>query len=163
MSQETPAVDLTHQAGDWDGLSSIDGLVSSAVSITVTTANLQIPDGAELSIVLSDNQYVQELNNLWRSIDKPTNVLSFPTREILPGEVPDVLLGDIIIAHETVEQEAMQLGKPFNDHFIHLVVHGLLHIFGYDHINDKDAEIMENVERQCLAAMGLPDPYGEQG
>ncbi len=155
-------IDLTLQAGNWVNRSANEKLVSTAVATAVKIANLPIPDEAELSVVLSDNQHVRELNRQWRNIDKPTNVLSFPTTEIQPGEVPDVLLGDIIIAHETVEQEVLQMGKPFNDHFVHLVVHGLLHIFGYDHNNDKNAEIMENIERQCLEALGLPDPYCEQ-
>jgi probable rRNA maturation factor len=112
---------------------------------------------AELSIVLMDDAAQQELNQQWRGIDKPTNVLSFP--QIEPFSPVLGLLGDITLARETLEREAVELGKSFTDHFTHLVVHGFLHILGYDHIDESEALVMEGLETQILATLGIDDPY----
>jgi probable rRNA maturation factor len=152
-------IDLVQQAGDWPDHVALQHLIENAVHATLETASLSCPAGAELSVVLSDDAHVQALNRQWRDIDTPTNVLSFPSAAIEPGGMPEMLLGDIVFAHETIVREAMAMGKTFNDHFTHLIVHGFLHIFGYDHQNDKDAKMMENLERRSLAALGLPDPY----
>jgi probable rRNA maturation factor len=114
---------------------------------------------SELSIVLTDDAEQQQLNKQWRGIDKPTNVLSFPQIEPF-GEVRGIL-GDIVLAHETLVREAAELDKPLADHFTHLVVHGFLHILGYDHIDDGDALKMEGLETQILASLGIADPYQE--
>lgn len=97
------------------------------------------------------------LNRDWRQIDKPTNVLSFP--QIEPFGPVVGILGDITLARETLEREAADLGKSFTDHFTHLVVHGFLHILGYDHIEDDEALVMEGLETQILAILGIDDPY----
>lgn len=112
---------------------------------------------AELSIVLLDDAEQQVLNRDWRQIDKPTNVLSFP--QIEPFGPVMGILGDITLARETLEREAADLGKSFTDHFTHLVVHGFLHILGYDHIDDDEALVMEGLETQILASLGIDDPY----
>jgi probable rRNA maturation factor len=112
---------------------------------------------AELSIVLMDDAAQQVLNQQWRGIDKPTNVLSFP--QIEPFSPVLGLLGDITLARETLEREAVELGKSFTDHFTHLVVHGFLHILGYDHIDESEALVMEGLETQILATLGIDDPY----
>lgn len=112
---------------------------------------------AELSIVLMDDASQQALNLQWRQIDKPTNVLSFP--QIEPFSPVLGLLGDITLARETLEREAVELGKTLNDHFTHLVVHGFLHILGYDHIDESEALVMEGLETQILATLGIDDPY----
>ena len=114
---------------------------------------------AELSIVLTDDAAQRELNRQWRGIDKPTNVLSFP--QIEPFEPVVGILGDIVLARETLEREAAELDKPFADHFTHLVVHGFLHILGYDHEEEGDAFDMEGLETRILASLGVPDPYDE--
>jgi probable rRNA maturation factor len=114
---------------------------------------------AELSIVLTDDAEQQELNREWRGIDKPTNVLSFP--QIEPFGPVSGILGDIVLARETLEREAEELQKPFHHHFTHLVVHGFLHILGYDHIEERDALEMESLETRILATLGIPDPYQE--
>jgi probable rRNA maturation factor len=114
---------------------------------------------AELSIVLTDDAEQQELNREWRGIDKPTNVLSFP--QIEPFGPVSGILGDIVLARETLEREAEELQKPFLHHFTHLVVHGFLHILGYDHIEERDALEMESLETRILATLGIPDPYQE--
>lgn len=114
---------------------------------------------AELSIVLTDDAEQRQLNHQWRGIDKPTNVLSFP--QIEPFAPVVGLLGDITLARETLEREAAELGKDFADHFTHLVVHGFLHILGYDHLNEEEALVMEGLETQILQSLGIADPYSD--
>ena len=106
---------------------------------------------------MTDDAEQQGLNRDWRGIDKPTNVLSFP--QIEPFGPVTGILGDIVLARETLEREAVELGKPFNDHYTHLVVHGFLHILGYDHIDEAEALVMEGLETKILATLGIPDPY----
>jgi probable rRNA maturation factor len=114
---------------------------------------------AELSIVLTDDAEQQELNREWRGIDKPTNVLSFP--QIEPFSPVIGILGDITLARETLEREAVELEKSFSDHFTHLVVHGFLHVLGYDHIEESEALVMERLETQILSSLGIADPYAD--
>ncbi|MDR3475367.1 MAG: rRNA maturation RNase YbeY [Devosia sp.] len=114
---------------------------------------------AELSIVLTDDAEQQQLNKEWRGIDKPTNVLSFP--QIEPFGPVSGILGDIVLARETLEREAEELQKPFAHHFTHLVVHGFLHILGYDHVEEGDALRMESLETRILETLGIADPYQE--
>lgn len=118
-------------------------------------------DVAELSIRLVDEPESQTLNADYRGKDKPTNVLSFPF-EAPPG-VPDTelggLLGDLVICVPVVHRESEQQRKPLSHHWAHMVVHGTLHLLGYDHIEDEDAEQMEQLERDILAALSIPDPY----
>jgi probable rRNA maturation factor len=127
---------------------------------------VDLPDGVvELSIVLADDAMVQGLNRDWRGKDQPTNVLSFAALD--DDEAPLVegaplLLGDVILAYETCAAEAREQGKPLADHFGHLVIHGVLHLLGYDHMDDEEAAEMESLETTLLAALGIPDPYGEQ-
>ncbi|WFU09332.1 rRNA maturation RNase YbeY [Rhizobium sp. CB3090] len=116
----------------------------------------------ELSLVFTDDASIREINAEWREQDKATNVLSFPAFPLVPGGKPGPMLGDIIIAKETVEREAVELEKSFNDHLTHLMVHGFLHLFGYDHMNNSEAERMEGLETRILAGLGLSDPYAGQ-
>jgi len=119
----------------------------------------------ELSIVLADNDMVQTLNRDYREKDKPTNVLSFALlddpdeAQFYQGTDAPLPLGDIILARETVLAETQEQEKALCDHFRHLVVHGTLHLLGYDHIQDEDATIMEALERKILDSMGIDDPY----
>jgi probable rRNA maturation factor len=108
-----------------------------------------------LCIVLSGNAEVRALNRDWRGKDKPTNVLSFPAGDKLQLQA----LGDVILAFETVLQEAHRQGKPPRHHLSHLVVHGVLHLLGYDHEIAREAKRMERLERQILARLGVADPY----
>jgi len=133
-------------------------------AITAAAAALATPDG-EVSIVLTDDASIQKLNREWRKIDKPTNVLSFPALPPTGAGGPDDaprMLGDIAIAYETLRQEADDERKPFADHLSHLAVHGFLHLIGYDHEIDDDAEAMEALEQEILAQLGIPDPYAER-
>lgn len=116
----------------------------------------------EVSLVFTDDAAIREINAEWRSMDKPTNVLSFPAFPLEPGKMPAPMLGDIVIARETVEREAVDLEKSFDDHLTHLLVHGFLHLFGYDHMETEEAEEMEALETRILAELGLSDPYAGQ-
>ncbi len=123
---------------------------------------------AELSFVLADDGRMQALNREHRGRDRATNVLSFPT--LAPGGLkraaaraeggPPLLLGDVVLAFETVRAEALAAGKPLAHHLAHLVVHGTLHLLGYDHAGAAEAERMERLETAILARLGIPDPYG---
>ena len=111
-----------------------------------------MPEGAELSILFTDNPAVQRLNAQYRGEDKPTNVLSFP-------QSAGPLLGDIVLAWETVRDEAALAGKPIEAHMAHLIIHGFLHLLGHDHEADDEAEAMEALEREALEKIGIADPY----
>ena len=121
------------------------------------------PDMApEVSLVFTDDAAIREINAEWRSQDKPTNVLSFPAFPLVPGGMPGPMLGDIVIAKQTVAREAAELSKTFEEHLTHLLVHGFLHLFGYDHMDASEAEVMEGLETRILASLGLSDPYAGQ-
>ncbi len=119
----------------------------------------------EISIRFADDREVQTLNREYRGKDKPTNVLSFPM--FAPGEIgaletntaPEILFGDIILAHGICAREAGERGISVQDHATHLIVHGTLHLLGYDHIGEKEAEIMEALEQKIMHSLGLHDPY----
>ncbi|KJY85501.1 metal-binding heat shock protein [Vibrio galatheae] len=112
---------------------------------------------AELTIRVVDEQESQQLNHEYRGKDKPTNVLSFPF-EAPPGIEMD-LLGDLVICRQVVEREAQEQNKPLIAHWAHMVVHGSLHLLGYDHIEDDEAEEMESLETEIMQGMGFKDPY----
>ena len=112
---------------------------------------------AEVLIRLVDAAESQALNRDYRGKDKPTNVLSFPF-DVPPG-IPNEHLGDLVICAPVVQAEASEQGKPVESHWAHMVVHGMLHLQGFDHIEDAEAEEMEALEREILARLGYPDPY----
>jgi probable rRNA maturation factor len=107
----------------------------------------------EVAVALASDATLRKLNRHWRGVDRPTNVLSFPDAQKRRR------LGDIAIAYETLARESRAEHKEFAHHLAHLAVHGFLHLMGYDHQNDSDAETMEKVERTVLARLGIPDPY----
>jgi probable rRNA maturation factor len=117
-------------------------------------AALAARDGGAVVVLLTDDESVHDLNLRFRGKDSSTNVLAFPA----PTN-PEGHLGDIALAFGVCETEARAQGKPLADHLGHLVVHGVLHLLGYDHQDDAQAEVMEALEREVLAGMGLPDPY----
>lgn len=119
------------------------------------------PGFYEINIGLTHDDEIRELNKKHRGKDKATNVLSFPLYdpdEILPPGAP-AMLGDIVLAFETIMRESEEQDKDFHDHVAHLVIHGVLHLIGYDHENDEDAEIMEALEIAVLEGMGIKNPY----
>jgi len=148
--------------GDWVALAQRAGQVLGEVAPELTNARLSV------SVLFTSNAQVHELNREWRQRDKPTNVLSFPMLErdellALAPEGPPEMLGDIALAYETCAREANEKGIPFEHHAAHLIIHGLLHLAGYDHVNsDEEAEAMEALEIRALAKMGIADPYGDR-
>lgn len=134
---------------------------SAARSAIEATMNSSRGHAAELTIVLADNGTVHRLNHQYRGIDKPTNVLSFGNtdgeRQLAPGS--PAILGDVVLARETVAAEAADQGKSVCDHAVHLVVHGVLHLLGHDHQHVREADLMESIEVQVLARLGVSNPY----
>jgi probable rRNA maturation factor len=112
---------------------------------------------AELSVRIVDQPESQQLNHQYRQKDKPTNVLSFPAD--LPEELNLPLLGDLVICAPVVEHEAIEQNKALDAHWAHMTVHGTLHLLGYDHIDDSDAQTMERLETRILTKLGFPAPY----
>ena len=129
---------------------------------TVEIANLKFPKEAELSFVLAGDKTLQLLNKEWRDKDKPTNVLSFPGEDISVGEEAGLVLGDIVISLETTRHEAALENKAFEDYLSHLVIHGFLHLFGYDHETDEEASQMEGLETKILNELGIANPYEDE-
>lgn len=125
----------------------------------VTTALEGRRDRGEICVRIVTPEESQTLNREYRGKDKPTNVLSFPF-DVPPG-IPMDLLGDLAICADVVEHEAAEQGKSLADHWAHMVIHGTLHLLGFDHINDDEAEEMEALERQLLARLGIADPYAD--
>lgn len=149
------SIDIAAEAEEWDSIEGLETLVRRAAVTAIESAGTN--DG-EVSIVLSDDDHIRELNKHHRGIDKPTNVLSFPAAPLNAPGAPR-LLGDVVLAYGTVAREAAEESKPLLNHAAHLVVHGVLHLLGFDHMNDSDAETMEAKERSILSALGIPDPY----
>ncbi|NVN85638.1 MAG: rRNA maturation RNase YbeY [Rhodopseudomonas sp.] len=159
-----PATEVLIVAECWQAEPEAEATVLRAIAAAAETVDADTGD-AELAIMLTDDSGIRTLNANWRGIDKPTNVLSFPALQPPGGIEPDDaprMLGDIAIAFETVRREADDEQKPFVNHLSHLAVHGFLHLVGYDHETEAEAEAMENVERQILAGLGIPDPYADQ-
>ncbi len=156
-------IDLAEPCALWRPLlPDIERLCADAAYAALAGADETVSGAAELSIVLGDDALVQSLNRRWRDRDAPTNVLAFAAQD---GETPDpavplpILLGDVVLACETVTREASEQGKPLAAHLSHLVVHGVLHLLGYDHVDDADADRMEAAETRILAGLGIADPY----
>ena len=158
-------VDILYEHEAWDAVG-LDALAGEAARRTLCHLGLD-PEAHEISLLACDDARIAELNGTFRDKPRPTNVLSWPAVDLQPdaaGEPPDLEaaepeLGDIAIAWETCETEARALGRPFAHHVQHLLVHGLLHLLGYDHIRDEDAALMESLEVAILAEMGIADPY----
>ncbi len=156
------ACDVLVEAGDWPGETALRVIADHAIGAAI--AELGIRDAeSEVSLVFTDDAHIRELNAGWRGKDKPTNVLSFPAARMKTPAGGPRLLGDVVLAFETCQREAAEEAKPIENHVTHLVVHGVLHLLGYDHEDDDEAETMEGRERQILAKLGIPDPYAERG
>ncbi len=161
------ALDVTPgwPAGDWQARA--ERAVEIAVAHSRHAALGSALPVVEVSVRLADDAEVQALNRDYRGKDKPTNVLSFPQLDEAAIEAaamgsadgPELLLGDIILGLETCAAEAAGRRIALGDHVSHLIVHGSLHLLGYDHIDDDEADAMEAIERQALDAIGIADPY----
>jgi probable rRNA maturation factor len=124
----------------------------------------ELTEEAEITVRIVDAEESQALNSEYRGKDKPTNVLSFPFErpDFLPAEVQFSELGDLVICVQVVTQEALEQKKTTDAHWCHMIVHGTLHLLGYDHIEDAEAEEMEALETKILQKMGFPNPYNDQ-
>ncbi len=163
MTPATPpvVVDVGIDSSVWtDVMPDAEEVVRRAVAAAFTAACLVARPDAELSIVLAEDPAVQVLNRDFRGKDAPTNVLSFPG---VPPEATATAphLGDVIVGFTTVAREAAEERKPLENHLSHLVIHGVLHLFGFDHQDDVEAEEMESHERAALALLGVDDPYAD--
>ncbi len=153
-------------AGEWEALA--ERVAETAQGVTEELANPRLT----ASLLFTNDAEVHTLNREWRDRDKPTNVLSFPMfarADLLaltidgPPGMPPIMLGDLALAYETCAREALDKGISVEDHASHLIVHGLLHLAGYDHeISDEDADAMEALEIAILAKMGIADPYADR-
>jgi probable rRNA maturation factor len=158
-----PAVDVVIASTRWSKAPQAAKLVRR----TIAAAAPARAKKAELSVILTSNRAIGALNRQWRGQDKPTNVLSFPapkqatkrTAKRAATRGAPRHLGDIVIAYEATAAEARAERKPFDHHLAHLAVHGFLHLLGYDHESDSEAEAMERRERMILSRLGVPDPY----
>lgn len=157
-----PSIDINIACEGWPGDEILRKLASTAIMSAIQVSDGRLSQNAELSLLFSDDPAIQQLNSKFRNIDSPTNVLSFPQLQIEPGEIAGELLGDLAFALQTITREAEQEKKSFDSHLTHLVIHGFLHILGYDHGNDGDADIMETLEIAALAKLGVKNPYMEQ-
>jgi probable rRNA maturation factor len=166
----------------WRGLPQARVIARETIAAAVAESETALSEGGEVSLRLADNASLRALNARWRGIDKPTNVLSFPAApaalvdavadrvsrgpkgvrkdaRLMTGYGPRLQLGDIALAYETLAREAEDLGVPLADHYRHLVAHGFLHLIGYDHETDAEAERMEALETRVLKRLGAADPY----
>jgi probable rRNA maturation factor len=150
-------LDVMVEAGDWSRLEGAEALAQRAAEAAVAVAE-ETDEDFEVSVMLADDAQIQELNRTWRGKDKPTNVLSFPAPD-QPGAEGPRHLGDIALAYETLVRESEEESKALADHFAHLIVHGILHLLGYDHEDEAEAETMEALEVKALATLGIADPY----
>jgi probable rRNA maturation factor len=149
-----PAIDILVQSPLWKAQRSARAVLRRAVAEAASVARA---GGGELAIVLTDDSAIRALNRDWRRKDEPTNVLSFPAADRRGGAAHH--LGDIVIAYQTTAREAKAERKPFRHHLAHLAVHGFLHLAGYDHEADEEAEAMEGLEIAILARLRVPNPY----
>src|SRR5262245_31644137 len=148
-------IDIQAQSRLWDAQPLAAQTVREAIDAAATVLST---DRGEVSIVLANDSVIRELNRDWRGIDKPTNVLSLPASAQTAGGDAR-LLGDIVIAYETLERECDDENRIFLHHLAHITVHGFLHLIGFDHQTDVQAEEMEGLESKIMMRLNLPDPY----
>jgi probable rRNA maturation factor len=153
----TIVVDVEVADPAWLAAGDVEGLAQDVVAATLTEVGARVHPDAEISIRLCDDDEIRALNLAWRNEDKATNVLSFPAAAGNQGP----LLGDIVVAFEYVSEEAREAGRSLRDHLTHMLVHGFLHLLGFDHENEFDAQEMEDLERRILAQLGINDPYSD--
>lgn len=152
---DTLTIDIAEAAGGWRAAER--ACIEKAARAAYAAAGGDLPREAELSILLTDDAAMRDLNRIYRGKDRPTNVLSFRVPAGPLGE--RVILGDVALARETALREARGQGKPLEAHLCHLTVHGILHLLGFDHEQDHEAGEMEALERRILEQLGVSDPY----
>jgi len=153
-------IDILLAAASWGDEADWRPLLARAVAMAAAMADAEITPAAELSVLLTDDAGIRVINRDHRGLDKPTNVLSFP-QDDPDSDAYGPLLGDIVVAYETVAREAGEVGISLSDHVCHMIVHGFLHLLGYDHMDDDEAEEMEGLETAILGRLGVADPYAD--
>ena len=159
-----PIPEVLVVADCWQAEPDAEAVIHRAIAAASEFVSADIGE-AELAVMLTDDAGIRTLNRNWLGTDKPTNVLSFPALQPSRARGPDDaprMLGDVAIAYETTRREADEEQKPFDHHLSHLAIHGFLHLIGYDHEKDQEAETMEDLERVILSRLGIPDPYVER-
>jgi probable rRNA maturation factor len=151
----TIIVDVEVADPAWLAAGDVETLAQDAIAATLVEVGKRVHPDAEISVRLCDDDEIRALNLAWRNKDKATNVLSFPS----PAGTRGPLLGDIVVAFEYVSEEARDAGRSLRDHLAHMLVHGMLHLLGFDHENEGEAEDMEDLERRILATLDIDDPY----
>lgn len=157
-----PCIDISIACEKWTAeLQEIEPFLASVAGQTLLRTAFKDMKNTELSIVLADNAFVQNLNHIYRGKDKPTNVLSFPqnTPESFEKGEHAPILGDVILAFETVKSESISQNKKMKDHTAHLLVHGILHLLGFDHETADEAQRMETLEIKILDSLSIKNPY----
>ncbi|MEP1205744.1 MAG: rRNA maturation RNase YbeY [Rhizobiaceae bacterium] len=150
-------IDCAVESDWWASSDHFEQLTQAAIDAAIAHLDQSFSDESEVSLLFTDDAAVQQLNQQWRQIDKPTNVLSFAAQE---GEGPVTpVLGDIVLARQTIEREASEQDKLRDDHLTHLIIHGFLHLLGFDHETDREADEMEHLETEILNQLGIADPY----
>ncbi|MET3560079.1 putative rRNA maturation factor [Bartonella japonica] len=153
-------IDIIVESVGWNDEEMLYKITEKALTTTMHRLSLENA-ASEISLLFTDDEHMTQINAQWRGKNKPTNVLSFPAFPLKAGDPPGPMLGDIIIARETVILEARKEGKPFQDHLTHIIVHGLLHLLGYNHETHDEALQMEGLEREILQQLFIKDPYAE--
>ena len=154
----TPRVEFVATSPRWRAALPARSLARETIAVAAAESGVALSPGAELCVHLADDEHVRALNARWRGLDQPTNVLSFPA--VAPAEIAKArLIGDVVLAFETLAREAADEGKPLADHYRHLVAHGFLHLIGFDHDEEAAAGRMEALETRILARLGVADPY----
>jgi probable rRNA maturation factor len=159
-----PITEVLVVADCWQDEPDAEAVIQRAIAAAAENVDADVAD-AEIAVMLTDDSGIRTLNSNWRGVDEPTNVLSFPALQPDGGRREDDaprMLGDIAIAYQTMRREADDEQKPFDHHLSHLAVHGFLHLIGYDHETDDDAEAMETLEQEILAQLGIADPYADR-
>ncbi|HEY9057125.1 MAG TPA: rRNA maturation RNase YbeY [Aurantimonas sp.] len=156
-------VALSIEATEWEaaGLGDVSAMARGVFAAAARRVGLPEDLQSEIAVTLADDDTVRAANAEWRGKDRATNILSFPMADLAPGDRPGPLCGDLLLAFQTVRREARTEGKSLADHFRHLLVHGFLHLMGFDHIEEAEAEAMETLEIAILADLGISDPYRE--
>jgi probable rRNA maturation factor len=155
-------IDLLVEAGAWPARSRLRRIATRAVGAAASQSGADLAADSELSVVFTDDAHIRALNRKFRGRDRPTNVLSFPAAPAFGGKRLPSLLGDIVLAKETVAREAADRGLTIDHHLTHLIVHGFLHLLGHDHESEAEAVVMERLETAILAGIGVADPYGDR-
>jgi probable rRNA maturation factor len=157
----TVSCDILIDDPRWTDRMDVETVVNSVVEKALQVTKVRLSHEAEASFTFADDRRIHELNAIWRQKDFPTNVLSFPATEGAALHTSP-LLGDVVLAYETIAREAIDEGKAFAHHAAHMIAHGFLHLIGFDHQDDAQADEMEGVESKVLSTLGIPDPWAPE-